>query len=358
MSSLITADIHLTANPRDSYRLGLLPWMLEQVRKNKIDVALILGDLTDSKDRHPSKLVNTLVHQLDALSRICRVIVLKGNHDYIEPEHPFFGFVSLLRHVTFLSQPCELALSITGASDNCLFLPSTEDWERDWTPYAKKLKTYDFVFCHQTFKGAARENGTVFDAGIPPTFFKGTKGKVYSGDIHVPQRFANSYGPEYVGAPYRIDFGDSFTPRVLMLGPKGAKDLRFPCTNKHLVTLTNCTSADFGALGDVLLTQEIKPGDQVKVRAILKRSDFPLWPKLKKSIVKLAETRQWQLFGPELRANPEEKDTHQRPIAASSMRYSPEEVLRAFAEEDLGDEFEYNEELVSVGTALLKSVQT
>ena len=50
MSVLITADLHLTSRPNDSYRFDFLNWLPKKIKEHKIQTLLILGDLTDQKD--------------------------------------------------------------------------------------------------------------------------------------------------------------------------------------------------------------------------------------------------------------------------------------------------------------------
>src|SRR5205814_1607714 len=97
----------------------------------------------------------------------------------------------------------------------CLFLPHTNNYKRDWK--GLDFSKYQWIFAHNTFQGA--NIGPRRLEGIPTSIFP-RNAKVISGDIHVPQHF----GPiEYVGAPYRIDFGDDYEPRVLFLSTKDEK---------------------------------------------------------------------------------------------------------------------------------------
>src|SRR6185437_9098321 len=87
-----------------------------------------------------------------------------------------------------------------------------------------------------TYRGCVMDNGMRAPGGVPVDVFGNFKGQVLSGDIHVPQRLREPYGPEYIGAPYHIDFGDKFTPRVLLIDADGMKkDLRYPCPEKIVI---------------------------------------------------------------------------------------------------------------------------
>jgi hypothetical protein len=342
VASLITADIHMTENPRDSHRWGLFSWLADEAAKNAVDQVLILGDLTDKKDRHPSSLVNRFCDGLAELAETCDVHILKGNHDHLDAGSPFFRFVAGFPRVSFYTDPAIAQLTIAGQSVSCLMLPCTVDPEVDWELLTRgpgHLAAHRYIFTHQTFVGAQRENGTRSDSGVPASIFKdhGFKGEAFSGDIHVPQRIG---GIEYVGAPYRIDFGDSYMPRVLLIDNKGRKsNLRFPCPDKHLIEI----SAD----GEIAGTEGIKPGDQVKVRAILKRADLPLWPGLQKNIRDMAEKGKWVLYGPELRRSDEDKPAEAR-AQVRPRRMDPIELVL-----DYGKRNELDETLLEIGVAIL-----
>ena len=92
MNWLLSADLHLSDRARDSYRFGLFPWLKKQQQKNKVDATFLLGDLTQEKDRHSSALVNRIVEELLTLTP--PVYVLRGNHDGLNPNSPFFKFLN------------------------------------------------------------------------------------------------------------------------------------------------------------------------------------------------------------------------------------------------------------------------
>lgn len=290
MSILCTSDTHFSNHPRDAYRFNLLPWIQTQVIEKEISQVILAGDITDSKDAHPAGLVNKLVEQLVELSNHCDVFLLAGNHDFVDPTCPFFRFIeSFQKTIYFISTPSSFYLNVSNKSINCLFLPSTKNWREDWASF--NFDKYDLIFCHQTFDGCITENGTRL-AGVPPNIFGQTR--FLSGDIHVPQKIGK-YG-EYIGAPYLCRFGDSFRPRVVWLDNNlKSHDLKFPCLSKHVLVITEIAELDSEAqkLG-------INPGDQVKVRVRLPRSQYPSWNQIKAEIKDKAQAYGWELFGPEL----------------------------------------------------------
>lgn len=317
MTAIITADIHETDNPKDEYRWGLFPWLEKQVTKTGAKHAIFLGDLTVQKDRHPAKLVNRFVNNVNGLAQHTQVIILRANHDCIDENSPFFGFLQHLHHrVIFINEPTELFIDdgIHESRKNkpCLFLPSTRHWETDWAKF--DFKSYAYIFTHQTYNGAIAENGMGM-RGISPTIFDHIKGLVISGDVHVPQQLGNVV---YVGAPYHIHFGDQYKPRLLLLRKGELSDLHFPCLTREVVVARRLE--DVEAL-------EFKKDTQIKIRMKLKRSEFPDWPAMKHDIKFLADKRGWDLCG----LNAEMLKTKDRKVEDEPVEITPEDILLSYA---------------------------
>lgn len=278
MSGIVTSDIHLTDNPKDEYRWGLLPWLSKKAVKHGANWIAILGDLTVAKDRHTAKLVNRFCRALVDM-KVGKIIILKANHDYVDENSPFFKFISLVPKVIFVDEPFQWG--------DYLFLPHTRNWEEDWKPYIKLWNNYKIIFTHQTYTGAKAENGQAL-RGIPPSVFKGYRGQVISGDVHVPQRLSRRL--LYVGAPYRIRFGDAYNPRVLLVRNQGRElsNLTFVAISREVAVIRNLQE---------LQAHDYNSGDQVKIKVRLKRSEFPDWPNLRRQIKRLAKQRGWELCG-------------------------------------------------------------
>lgn len=260
MATLITADLHLNDNPRDQYRHDWFQLALPSyIKKYAIDRLLILGDLTEEKNRHSDWLVNQIVDTLFALGKLCPVIILRGNHDYINPEYPFFAFASRIQNVTWINRPRELGYE--------LWLPHTRDFENEWE--IDRFSEFKLIYAHNTFQNARSEHGFQLD-GIPLSVFRKSN-TVISGDVHVPQ----TLGPvTYVGAPYTIDFGDDFEPRVLRLyDGNHFESIRCAGPQKRLVQWNG--------------KKWVSAGDVVKVEAEV--DDPADWPKIKDEIYSWGE---------------------------------------------------------------------
>lgn len=318
MNILLTSDLHLNSNPRDADRWNLFPWLREQIKKHRVTKTMLLGDLTDAKDCHPSTLVNRISDELNSLALKAPVTLLKGNHDYIEQELPFFLFVNqMARKIRFISVP-------TYDNENdFIFLPHTRDHKQAWS--GLDFKQAEYIFCHQTFTGALAENGTVLH-GIDPKVFADTDAKIWSGDIHTPQRIKNSQ-IEYVGTPYRVHFGDTYKPRVVLIGNGEVQNLYFPGKGRELIV--------GGNLEDIK-RHDFVMGTQVKIRVKLRRSEYPEWPSLRKQIRKVADKRGWEVCGIELKARKVKRPTLEQ-AEATGPQSTPEDELSTYGKAKKAD---------------------
>ena len=173
MKILVTSDLHFTSNPVDDYRWGIFDY----IRSRSPDWLFVLGDLTDAKDRHSAKLVNRIAYEFFELTQ--NVVILVGNHDYVDPDHPFFEFLNYVDNVDFVTEYKQLQLD----HHKFAFIPHTRDPENEWR---NTMFDVHYAFIHQTVIGSEASNGYAMDSGIPKDYFAGCKAMVISGDIHVP----------------------------------------------------------------------------------------------------------------------------------------------------------------------------
>jgi DNA repair exonuclease SbcCD nuclease subunit len=272
MTSILTADIHLNDKPTDVYRWGLFDWLKEQ----KADELVIAGDLTDMKDRHPARLVNRLYRAVMDLESKFKITILRGNHDYYDVNHPFFEFLGDVSDMRFITEPTRLDLSIGSAF-----------WVPAGAPWNFSIPDTRYMFTHATFNGAAAESGRIL-TGVDPAVLRDYSGKVYSGDIHVPQIICGGR-VEYIGAPYHTRFGDIFNPRVLFVDGKGrSTNLYYPAPKKHVLEITEPSQLE---------DESVAAGDHVKIKCYLRRRDRDKWRGYADEMREIASSRQWQLFG-------------------------------------------------------------
>lgn len=273
LPALLVSDPHFTANPADEYRWGLWPWLRTQLDAEKAKTLLILGDLTDAKDYHPSALVNRICKEItETKKHVDRVVILMGNHDYLKGGDMFFRFLSLQRGVDVITRPTESALN---GEATAIFMPHTRNPARDWKDF--DFSHYQYMFMHQTVRGATSESGQELDGERMPPL---TAGKTFSGDIHVPQHV----GPvEYVGSPYAVHHGDSFKPRCVVLDRDGKQfDLHYKTVSRGSIEVRS-----IDALREV--ARSFKANDQVKVRIVLTEGEKHRWSAMRREAAELLE---------------------------------------------------------------------
>jgi len=264
MRTLVTGDIHLNNLPRDNYRHNFISKdLMGMIIDHKADHLVIVGDLTDEKNYHSAALVNRVVDHIYNLSLKCPITINMGNHDYSsELETPFFTFLRRIENVRWIGDPTHIG------DFNFLFLPHTPAPEVDWHKGIWQQEP-DWIFTHNTFSGTIGENGQKLDGPSIDIFPKGSR--VISGDVHVPQ----TNGPvTYVGAPYTIDFGDKFEPRVLLINGNKLASIPCPGPRKRLV---ECTAGEKMKL-------KANPGDILKINVKLDKGQYARWEELKQGI--------------------------------------------------------------------------
>lgn len=282
MSIIVTADLHWNDNPRDLYRHQFVEWLTVCLKKHKPEALFILGDLTDAKDEHRAWLVNQVVLHITRLALFCPVVIIRGNHDFLSPDWPFFRFVSELDNVYWVNWaeedngPTLTDLKPKLTIGQFVMLPHTSDYKKDWANF--DFSRYDWAFTHNTFEGSNYGQGPLAK-GIPPEMLPDTC-LVLSGDVHIPQRVPPNV--VYVGAPYRIDFGDEYEPHVALVTRSKLDYIAVPGVQKRLVEIKS--------LAD-LKKVNVEKGDMVKVRLSLATEDRTKWPEMQEAIKQWAFVR-------------------------------------------------------------------
>ena len=266
---LLLADIHLTDAYKDNYRWGLFDWLENKQKKYHFTKVVILGDLTEKKNNHSALFVNKFVEAL--LYSQLSFIILMGNHDYEADQDPFFRFLRFFPTIHYIKQPAEYKwiTNEKGKYKNLLFLPHTRMPIDDWSGI--NLNLPDYIFMHQTVTGSIASNGQKLIGELDDSLPVGEHTKVYSGDIHVPQRV----GPiEYVGSPYHVHFGDNFSPRALLIYPDGDRIvLHFQTLQRFVATVSD---------PEEIRKLNCRENDQIEVRIRLHQREIGKWAALKR----------------------------------------------------------------------------
>lgn len=274
--TMITADLHLSDQPVNAYRLDFVEKQLPKLMKYRdAGILVIAGDLTDQKDRHSAWLTHHVVDLLSLLAEIAEVFVIEGNHDFLDIEYPFFRFLEQLdsvRRIHWISKP-------TLINDGVLLLPHTSEHKQDW----KNLPRSRLIVTHNTFDGSLSEHGGKM-RGIPLSALP--KVPIISGDVHQPQTLGRL---SYVGPPYTVRFGDDFEPRVLLVN-ENAGIVSFPTNSprKRLVDLEYPWKKS--------AFDRIQRGDIVKLRIAITQQEASQWPQIRADAQSLASSKDCHIF--------------------------------------------------------------
>lgn len=321
-TTLATADPHFSSNPRDSYRWKFLEETLPAlIAEHAVERVLVLGDLTEAKTGHSAELVNRLSDGFARIAELADVVLHKGNHDYLAEDVPFFRYMGHLPRVRWINEPTRLKLRGLG---DCMFFPHSHKWSECWAAAGGPGMQLDWFFCHQTFCGADLGYGRRAEGTAAP-FPKGAR--VVSGDVHSPQKI----GPViYVGAPYLIDFGDAYEPRVLLLEGGKARSVPVPGPQKRLMVLSgrDPLAALPGKLKHPLndALPQINAGDVVKTRVELPAGSEYSRADIRASVREWAEKVGVELYAVEVIA-PKTGPTRARAV----HRSTDAELVRAYA---------------------------
>lgn len=285
---LLTTDLHFTDKPEDRYRFEIFTYLHELFKETGDKNLLILGDLTDAKDHHSANLVNSIVKRMVDLTEAgMEIFLLKGNHDYIDPDTPFFGFLKHLEWVNYIVDPRVMLIE----GKRCLFLPHSrnpiEEW-KDNNLVQKQRKQADYVFCHESVIGSVTSSGYEMQQGLLPSYFRRFSGEVYSGDIHCPQTVGKVV---YVGTPYSIRFNDHYEGRVLQITGDEVYE--------HFPQIRRRWTVDISSVDDLCnkLNEEMdwRQDDQIKIRYALEEKDEERWGEIRKELEEECEARHLEI---------------------------------------------------------------
>lgn len=281
MKNLIISDLHLTDSPTEAYRWNVFKLAQENIIKYQCEQLLILGDVFDKKDRHPSSIVNQLTTVLAEITKQVPIIILKGNHDYINPDDPFLQFLKHLPKVTWINEPT--IHPINGKT--VAWLPHTKTPIETWEPFLAKYKL-DFLFMHQSVIGSKTSSDFEINNALDLSWLEErAKCPIISGDIHVPQTIRTL---TYVGTQHPVAFGDDYNYRMLLIDfgmEIKVESIPIESMKRHSITIMDMS--EFRRLHDKGV---LKTGDQIKVKITLDETNLGEWNALKNQAVAWCES--------------------------------------------------------------------
>lgn len=285
VSTLLIADLHLTTNPLDYYKWDFFEWLISCIENHKIEVLNILGDLTEKKDNHSSLLVNKLCSYLELLlyAGVKQIRILKGNHDFVNEDTPFFEFLNVSPKIRFITTPTRI--------DKEFFYPYTTEY--DLYRYAEEINKCKVLYMHTQVQGTKLVNGKVLEEGIIQEDFKGIHvAKVYSGHIHYFTPTRNEI-LTYVGSPYPVYFGDEDKHGGVyhLYGDKPLENLYNYLDSPGRYNVKFDTLSAFENWAKIATRAK----DQLKVTYELDRCDYDKWPELRKRTKEICKNRKLEL---------------------------------------------------------------
>jgi len=295
----------------------VFPWLVDTSRSEDVKSIVISGDVLDAKDYHSATLVNRVTDCLVRLrDTVEHVYVLMGNHDYLIGDQPYLRFLNHIPGISYIWKPQE-DHDVDGPPT--FFLPHTKHPARDWA--GMDFSHYQYLFMHQTLKGAIASSGTAMEGEEVPEL---NAHKVFSGDIHVPQLC----GPlEYIGSPYHVHFGDKYEPRIILLDRRGRQeDLEFATIARMTLTVESLRE---------LKRLKLRAKDQVKLRMKLTREEHFDWQRIRREATGWLADQGVVVAGVELIAATERRRIKSLDVAARSVN-SGDAVLRYVEHQELG----------------------
>lgn len=324
---VLSSDLHLTAREADEYRWAVFPFLAKVAKAYGTRLVVLGGDIVDKKDNHPAALVDRLVNEFKRYA--LDWVIVMGNHDYVEPTQPFFGFLDNLPNVQYVREPT--TTSIAGM--HCLLIPhnrdwhSTSDWRKRHDLSGANGKPYDYIIAHQTFAGCKASNGQEMQ-GVPlsTVSLKATGGApVLAGDIHVPQTIGNV---TYVGSPHPVNFGDHFVPRVLVVDRDGTTPVEHSaCPARVMLKLTSSDVESWK------FTESLYEADQCKVQLTLTRAESMDVQRLRDAIVHKIRHVGAQHFGTDIKIIPDDVQEDTPDDTGNLLRATPESVFQSYCEQ-------------------------
>ena len=203
------SDLHVRLfKDHDLYR-GIMEDALKQWKEHKPDRIVFTGDLVHAKNQMTPELINFVVWILTECSKICKTVLIIGNHDFLE---------SNLNRIDALSPIIDSLENdnIVYHKDSGVYNDENIDWvvyslvNHNVRPQIDKSDNLKIGLFHGPIQGLTTDIGYKFEDGFDTDRFKGCD-LVLCGDIHKRQTF-NIPGKKkayMIGSTIQQNFGES-----------------------------------------------------------------------------------------------------------------------------------------------------
>ena len=203
------SDLHVRLfKDHDLYR-GVMEDALVQWKQEKPDRIVFTGDLVHSKNQITPELINFIVWILSECSKICKTILIIGNHDFLESNLNRVDALSPI--IDSLDNP-----NIIYYKDSGVYKDDNIDWvvysltNHNVRPQINKSDNLKIGLFHGPIIGLTTDIGYKFEDGFDTDKFKGCD-LVLCGDIHKRQTFSipGRKKAYMIGSTIQQNFGES-----------------------------------------------------------------------------------------------------------------------------------------------------
>lgn len=238
MKIFVIGDPHIDESNL-SYIKPILDEIVKKINDTKPDLCVSLGDTLHRKARVYTPSQYMAINFYHEIAKICKLIVLIGNHDMVK-ETDFFNPIH----------------SLYGISDPNIRIIYKSEYEQfptgelfAYVPYvpkgrfnealslAKLPRSPTLIFAHQEFRGCSMDTGNISDNG---DHWPDTSSIIITGHIHKHQIIKNVI---YVGTFMQHSYGEDQDKAVMLIdiSPTKLTYQRFELTTVPKRLTMNCT---------------------------------------------------------------------------------------------------------------------
>ena len=294
---LMTADWHLTSNVKDEYRWKIFKALKDVLWNYEISDLIIAGDLTDKKDRHTAVLLQRMLQEMSELLKgvDCAVHILMGNHDYVNPNFPFFKVLEdvLPDDIRFYVN-WELVTLKGGGT--CAFIPHCWSAITNGNCALERMAAEAECFIiHHDICGAKLENGYTMEEGFDVSMIP-DETPIFSGHIHVPQQVGKVC---IIGSPYDVIHRNQSSLKqhssgYLLVSDDFKKVTRHPFLG-YFPRKIKFVIDDAQLIG--LSLSKFPELSQIKCEVRLTQNDLYRYPDIKEEIQQIMKKKSWICSG-------------------------------------------------------------
>lgn len=257
---LFVGDMHSqVSNLSDTERL--LEFILEKVREHSPKRLIFLGDLFHTHSVVRQEVIHLYRKYMKIYAALCKVVILSGNHDGISPSNAQTNICEAV----FGEIPNVTVVSGATSDDDYVYVAFMHDNDRFVNVANGFSNTPDKILvCHQTFNGAAYENGMPIPGGVDAKTLSAPL--VLSGHIHAGQQVGKV---TYLGTPRMVTRAEAnMTKYIYYLEGESPSSLTYTAhsTNPIVKQYLSLSYKEEDGLKTIdLSATHVKSGDEVTV---------------------------------------------------------------------------------------------